>query len=66
MTGDELQSLYAELVKQYPIISIEDPFDQQDFKSYANMTKNIGEQVQVVGDDLLVTNTTRIQMALDS
>lgn len=40
----------------YPIVSIEDPFDQDDWEHYAKLTSEIGEQVQIVGDDLLVTN----------
>ncbi len=56
---------YAELVKKYPIISIEDPFDQDDFEPYTELTKKIGSKIQVVGDDLLVTNTERIRKAVD-
>lgn len=40
----------------YPIVSIEDPFDQDDWEHYTKLTAEIGEQVQIVGDDLLVTN----------
>ena len=46
------------------MVSIEDPFDQDDFASYAALTKEIGDKVQIVGDDLLVTNPTRIEKAL--
>merc|ERR1712061_635405 len=49
----------------YPMISIEDPFDQDDWDSYALLLSNMGEKVQIVGDDLLVTNTKRIAKALD-
>lgn len=45
-------------MSEYPIVSIEDPFDQDDWVHYAKMTEEIGEQVQIVGDDLLVTNPT--------
>jgi beta-mannanase len=45
-------------VSEYPIVSIEDPFDQDDWVHYAKMTEEIGDQVQIVGDDLLVTNPT--------
>ena len=41
---------------EYPIVSIEDPFDQDDWEHYTKLTAEIGEQVQIVGDDLLVTN----------
>merc|ERR1719499_1462467 len=47
------------------MISIEDPFDQDDWDSYALLNKNMGKDVQIVGDDLLVTNTKRIGKALD-
>lgn len=57
--------LYESFVSKYPIESIEDPFDQDDWASYAEMTKLMGEKVQIVGDDLLVTNPTRVQRAID-
>lgn len=63
--GEQLKEVYKEWAKDYPIVSIEDPFDQDDFASYAALTKEIGGQVQIVGDDLLVTNPTRIQKALE-
>merc|ERR1711920_312930 len=63
-TGEELMNLYKEWTKKYPMISIEDPFDQDDWTSYSKMTKEMGKDVQIVGDDLLVTNTKRIQKAL--
>ena len=56
-------SLYKDLVKRYPIFSIEDPFDQDDFESWVKLKKEIGQKVQLVGDDLLVTNVARIQGA---
>ncbi len=65
LTGGEMVDYYAELVKKYPIISIEDPFDQDDFEPYTELTKKIGSKIQVVGDDLLVTNTERIRKAVD-
>ncbi|SCM23059.1 enolase, putative [Plasmodium chabaudi adami] len=64
-TGQELVDLYVDLVKKYPIISIEDPFDQDDWEHYAKLTEAIGKDVQIVGDDLLVTNPTRIEKALE-
>eukprot|EP00919_Chromeraceae_sp_WS-2016_P032188 GHVR01075801.1.p1 GENE.GHVR01075801.1~~GHVR01075801.1.p1 ORF type:complete len:445 (-),score=115.33 GHVR01075801.1:202-1536(-) len=63
ITKEELAELYKSFVKKYPIVSIEDPFDQDDFEGYAKLTKDIGTDVQVVGDDLLVTNPTRIKKA---
>merc|ERR1719335_227258 len=52
-------------MKQYPLISIEDPFDQDDWDAYSKFMVEAGDQVQIVGDDLLVTNPTRVQKALD-
>lgn len=60
LTGEELGQLYKDLAAKYPIVSIEDPFDQDDWANYAPFTAAVGENVQVVGDDLLVTNPSRI------
>eukprot|EP01056_Protomagalhaensia_sp_Gyna25_P004768 Protomagalhaensia_sp_Gyna_25__4767@NODE_475_length_3333_cov_268_148755_g367_i0_p1_GENE_NODE_475_length_3333_cov_268_148755_g367_i0NODE_475_length_3333_cov_268_148755_g367_i0_p1_ORF_typecomplete_len454_score105_81Enolase_C/PF00113_22/9_3e137Enolase_N/PF03952_16/2_8e58MR_MLE_C/PF13378_6/2e08MAAL_C/PF07476_11/0_00032MR_MLE_N/PF02746_16/0_044MR_MLE_N/PF02746_16/4_1e03_NODE_475_length_3333_cov_268_148755_g367_i015502911 len=65
ITGDELAKIYEEFVSKYPMISIEDPFDQDDFESYAKLTATMGKDVQIVGDDLLVTNPKRIAKALE-
>ncbi len=65
LTGMEMVDYYLNLVKKYPIISIEDPFDQDDFDSYAELTRKIGSKIQIVGDDLLVTNSERIRKAVD-
>lgn len=65
LTGEQLMNFYVELAEKYPIISIEDPFDQDDYDSYALLTAKIGEKVQIVGDDLLVTNPTRIQTGIE-
>lgn len=56
ISGQKLKDLYKSFVTEYPIVSIEDPFDQDDWEHYALMTGEIGEKVQIVGDDLLVTN----------
>merc|ERR1712186_294809 len=64
-SGAELTKLYEEWTTKYPMISIEDPFDQDDWDSYAHLMKTMGEKVQIVGDDLLVTNTKRIEKAMD-
>jgi len=64
-TGEQLGDLYREFVKDYPIISIEDPFDQDDFESYHKLTSTLGKEIQIVGDDLLVTNPKRIQTAIE-
>lgn len=65
-TGDELVTLYRNFVDNFDLISIEDPFDQDDWTSYAKLTSQIGNKVQIVGDDLLVTNPVRIQQAIEN
>uniref|UniRef100_A0A453QK65 phosphopyruvate hydratase n=1 Tax=Aegilops tauschii subsp. strangulata TaxID=200361 RepID=A0A453QK65_AEGTS len=64
ISGDSLKDLYKSFVSEYPIVSIEDPFDQDDWATYAKMTGEVGQQVQIVGDDLLVTNPTRVAKAI--
>ncbi len=59
----ELVDIYKALVKNYPIISIEDPFAEDDWNSFFVLTKELGRKVQIVGDDLLVTNKERIESA---
>jgi len=56
LSSDELIKYYIELVNRYPIMSIEDPFEENDFESMAVLTKLIGEKVMIVGDDYFVTN----------
>ncbi|KAK1406395.1 hypothetical protein QVD17_41692 [Tagetes erecta] len=65
ISGEQLKDLYKSFVSEYPIVSIEDPFDQDDWEHYAKMTAECGEHVQIVGDDLLVTNPTRVKKAID-
>lgn len=65
MTSDELAEYYRSLIREYPIISIEDPFDQDDWDAWSKFTASVKGSVQVVGDDLTVTNPKRIQMAID-
>ncbi|KAG6386267.1 hypothetical protein SASPL_155160 [Salvia splendens] len=62
--GDKLKDLYKSFVSEYPIVSIEDPFDQDDWETYAKLTTEIGAKVQIVGDDLLVTNPKRVEKAI--
>nr|ANJ04664.1 enolase 2 [Nilaparvata lugens] len=64
ISGDQLKDLYKTFVSEYPIVSIEDPFDQDDWETYAKLTTEMGEQVQIVGDDLLVTNPKRVAKAI--
>ncbi|MGB9748903.1 MAG: phosphopyruvate hydratase [Candidatus Woesearchaeota archaeon] len=60
---EELLDYYLELINKYPIISLEDPFDENDFNGFVEITKKLGSKIQIVGDDLLVTNVKRIKMA---
>ncbi|KAK9147565.1 hypothetical protein Scep_006322 [Stephania cephalantha] len=64
ISGDSLKNVYKSFVTDYPIVSIEDPFDQDDWEHYAKLTAEIGQQVQIVGDDLLVTNPKRVEKAI--
>jgi enolase len=65
MTGAQLAAFYVELIAEFPIITIEDPFDQDDWETWKLFTAQVGEKTQVVGDDLTVTNVTRVQRAID-
>lgn len=56
MSGNELSEYYINLINKYPIKSIEDPFDQEDWDTYSNFTAKVRNKIQVVGDDLYVTN----------
>eukprot|EP00257_Ricinus_communis_P027213 XP_025014627.1 enolase isoform X1 [Ricinus communis] len=64
ISGDSLKNVYKSFVTDYPIVSIEDPFDQDDWEHYSKLTAEIGEQVQIVGDDLLVTNPKRVNKGI--
>merc|ERR1711933_543424 len=64
-TGSEMSQYYMDWFKKYPFVSIEDPFDQDDWEAYSNFNKLCGKEMQVVGDDLLVTNVKRITKALE-
>ena len=55
-TKEEMVSYYEDLISKYPIVSIEDPLDESDFEGFRLLTKKIGDRVQIVGDDLFVTN----------
>ncbi len=65
LTGEEMVDFYADWVDKYPIISIEDGLDEDDWESFALMTERLGDRLQIVGDDLLVTNVERVQKAID-
>ncbi|MFA6088803.1 MAG: phosphopyruvate hydratase [Candidatus Woesearchaeota archaeon] len=64
-TGEEMIKVYEQFVKDYGLISIEDPFDQDDWTTYSKLTKAVGVQTQIVGDDLLVTNPKRIKTGIE-
>ncbi len=59
-TAQEMTDYYAELVGAYPIVSIEDPLDEEDWAGWTTITAELGDQVQLVGDDLFVTNVERL------
>jgi len=65
LSSEELADYYANLVEKYPIKSVEDPFDQDDWDAYVNFTKKVKHKSQVVGDDLYVTNVIRLQKGID-
>ena len=64
-TTDELIDYYEELINKYPIISIEDPVDENDWEGFTKITERLGSKVQLVGDDLFVTNKECLQMGID-
>jgi len=64
-TGSEMAAYYQGWFSKYPFVSIEDPFDQDDWAAYSEFCKLCGKDMQIVGDDLLVTNTKRIAKALE-
>ncbi len=58
-------TMYEKLVLGYPIISIEDPFDEEDFEGFTKLCEKIGDKINIVGDDLIVTNISRLQTAIN-
>ena len=64
-TAGEMVAYYAELLENYPLVSIEDPLAEDDWAGWASITKELGEKVQLVGDDLYVTNPVRLQKGID-
>jgi enolase len=64
-TSDELIEHWSKLVDKYPIISIEDALDEEDWEGWQKLTKMLGDKVQLVGDDLFVTNTERLKKGID-
>lgn len=64
-SGQEMIALYEELIQEYPLISIEDGLDENDWDGWQEMTKRLGSEILLVGDDLFVTNVKRIHCGLD-
>lgn len=62
---DEMIAYYKELCEQYPIVSIEDGLDEEDWEGWQKLTKELGDKVQLVGDDLFVTNVKRLKCGID-
>jgi enolase len=65
LSGAEMVEFYADWVEKYPIISIEDGLDEDDWESWQLMTERLGDRLQIVGDDLLVTNVARVRKAIE-
>ncbi len=63
-TSKQMTEYYADLVSSYPIVSIEDPLDEDDWEGWKLLTDQLGDQVQIVGDDLFVTNVERLQRGI--
>ena len=66
LRSDELVQLWADLASRYPVLSIEDGMDEEDWDGWRALTEALGEHVQLVGDDLFVTNTERLRRGIDS
>ena len=66
LSSEEMADYYADLVSKYPIISIEDGLDENDWDGWKLLTEKIGNKVQLVGDDLFVTNTSRLKTGIDT
>jgi enolase len=65
LSSDEMISYYADLISRFPLVSIEDPLAEDDWAGWTKITSTLGDKVQLVGDDLYVTNPTRLQKGID-
>ena len=65
-SADEMTDYYADLVAKYPLVSIEDPLNEDDWEGWKKITDRLGDKVQLVGDDLFVTNPKRLQRGIDT
>ena len=66
LSREELMDYYLDLLKNYPIISIEDPFDENDYEGFKLITEKLSHEINIVGDDLFVTNKKLLQMGIDN
>jgi enolase len=66
LTSDEMIAYYSDLVKSYPLVSIEDPLDEDDWAGWKKLTDQLGDLIQIVGDDLFVTNPERLSRGIES
>ncbi|TJY72441.1 phosphopyruvate hydratase [Arthrobacter sp. CAU 1506] len=66
LTAAEMSAYYGQLVADFPLVSIEDPLDESDWDGWAALTAELGDKVQLVGDDLFVTNPERLQQGIDA
>jgi enolase len=66
LSREELMDYYLDLLKNYPIISIEDPFDENDYEGFKLITEKLSKEINIVGDDLFVTNKKLLQMGIDN
>ena len=64
-TAEEMSKVYEDLIANYPIVSIEDPLQEDDWEGYTNLTAKIGDRVQIVGDDFFVTNPARLAKGIE-
>lgn len=64
-SSEEMTAYYAELVRDFPLVSIEDPLDEDDWSGWTHITSELGDKLQLVGDDLYVTNPSRLQKGID-
>jgi enolase len=66
LSSDEMAAYWADLAERYPIVSIEDGMDEEDWDGWRTLTERVGEHLQLVGDDLFVTNTERLKRGISS
>ena len=66
LTSEQMIAYYSELVSAYPLVSIEDPLDEDDWSGWAKLTAELGEKIQIVGDDLFVTNVERLSKGIEN